>query len=146
MIETRASGNDHVWTGFAIDPGKKSETLRRDFRIGQNIFDRGEFGFRQKLRARKPVEQGFIGRILGAHAWAEDPDSLVDMASDHRGEKCPRRLDGMRKFYRCALPRDLIQLACNRLRVRDTLKQLGCQLFLHREWSPKSGDGSKADR
>ena len=60
LIKGGAGGDDNVRTFVALDAVQEREPLGRDFRIGQNIFDGGEFGFGEKERVRQPVEQTFV--------------------------------------------------------------------------------------
>ena len=83
---------------FAIDPGEKRETLGRDFGIGKHVLDGGEFGFGKKLRARQPVQDRFVKRILRPHARAENPNGLPGLSRNNRAEKCPRRFKDVREF------------------------------------------------
>ena len=48
LIEAGARGDNDARSRIAFNQRKKGETLSRNFRIGQNVFDSGEFGFRKK--------------------------------------------------------------------------------------------------
>ena len=60
LIKRGAGGDDDVRAFVALDAVQKRKSLGGDFRVGQNIFDRGEFGFRKEKRVRQPVEQTFV--------------------------------------------------------------------------------------
>ena len=86
LIKRRARGDDDVRTFFALDAGQKREPFGRDLRIGQDIFDRGEFGFRQEERVGQPVEQTLVKQFLRA----DIRDKGSRMFSEFR-RRSPRR-------------------------------------------------------
>ena len=88
---------------FAIDPGEKRETLGRDFGIGKHVLDGGEFGFGKKLRARQPVQDRFVKRILRANARAEDPNRFPGVARNDRAEKRALYAE-LQRLWSTALP------------------------------------------
>ena len=70
LIEAGVRCDDNVPTGILVDFREQREAFRRDFGIGQNVFDSGELGFRQEMRARQPIHQALIKQLLGANTWA----------------------------------------------------------------------------
>ncbi len=87
LIEAGAGRDDNVRPRIALDQRKQRETFGRDFRVRQNVFDRGEFCFRQEKRVGTPVEQTFVQQFLRVNARAEDPNRLVDLACERSDEK-----------------------------------------------------------
>jgi len=111
--------------------------LSRDFRIGQNIFDRGEFGFGQKLGVRKPIRDRFVKGILIAHARAKDPNRFLYSTRDYGRQKRLGRRDDVGKFYRRALCPNLPKFLGDRFRLRDGFEQFARERFFHARRSPK---------
>ena len=93
LIEALAGRDDNVQARFHVDLGEESEAFSCDFGVGQNIFDGGEFGFRQKLGSGKPVQQGLVNGILCSNARAENPDRFFDLVRESGDEKRLRRLN-----------------------------------------------------
>ena len=98
LIETRARGDDDVRPAFAVDLSEERESFGRDFGIGENVFDRREFGFGQKLYIGKPIEDCFVKRILSPYGWAKDPNRFLNVPRDDGAEKCPGRWNDVGKF------------------------------------------------
>ena len=46
LIEGRPSRHDYMRPAFSFNPREQRESLGRDFRIRQDIFDRRKFNFR----------------------------------------------------------------------------------------------------
>ena len=59
---------------LALNAIEQSKPFRRDFRIGQNVFYRGEFRFGKKEGGGLPVQQALVKQFLGSNVWAQDPD------------------------------------------------------------------------
>ena len=133
MVETLARCDNEMWTALALDLCQQRQPFRRDFRVGQDIFDRSEFRFRKKECGWIPVEQAFIKRFLGMNAGAEYPDRLVDLACDGGNEKCLRRLDDVRKLYWPLGSLDCAKFACDWLARRDCFRKFVADLSFHRE-------------
>ena len=65
----------------ALDLHQQRQSFRGNFRVGQNIFYRGQLGFRQEKRVWLPVEQTFVKQFLRMNAGTEDPDRGIDSVS-----------------------------------------------------------------
>ncbi|PYJ25610.1 MAG: hypothetical protein DME91_03010 [Verrucomicrobia bacterium] len=102
LVEACARCNNEKGDRRSLDLRKQCEPFRGDFRIRQNVVDRGKFSFRQEMRGRMPIQQAFMEQFLGMNAGTKNPKCLVDMACDGSDEKCLRRLDDMRKCYRAS--------------------------------------------
>ena len=76
LIEAGARGDDEMRSGFARNSAEQREAFRGDFRIGQNVFDRGEFRFREKERVGHPVQKTLVENLLRANRRADDPKVL----------------------------------------------------------------------
>ena len=84
ISERRASARlDRDWRAWRQSPAarlafsmsaKQGQPFRRDFGIGQNVFNGREFSFRQKQRAGQPVHKTLVKQFLRTHARAEDPE------------------------------------------------------------------------
>ena len=142
MIEAGASCNNDVRSGIALDERKQGESFGRDLRVGQDIFDRGKFCFRQEERIRLPVEQTLVEQFLGMNARAEDPNRLVDVVRERGDEKRLRRINDVRKRDRPRLIVDLGQFGRDRRRLRDQFEQIA--RFFHGECSPKAAELQKS--
>jgi hypothetical protein len=92
----------------AFDLQKQRQPFRCDFRIGQDVFDPGQFWFWQKQRIWLPVQQAFVKDLLRMNAGAEDPNCGIGSVPfinstgvmgmcDYRSQKRLRRLDHMGK-------------------------------------------------
>ena len=145
-FETRACRDDHVRAAFAFERGQKREALRRDFRVGQNIFDGCKFGFGQKLRVRMPVEQSFVKQFLRANARAKDPYRFIELAGEDGDEKSLRRLDDVRKGDWALAGLDLTQFLGDRLGRFDHAEELIPQQFFHGKASAEKLATSKPPR
>ena len=114
LVERRAGRDNDVRAFVALNAIQEREPLRRDLRIGQNIFDGGEFGFRQEERVRQPVEQTFVKQFLGTNVRAEDPEGLPNLARDRRDQERLRRFGDVRERDRPRALSDLAQLLRDR--------------------------------
>ncbi len=104
LIETCARRDDDLRTSLALDLHEQRQPFSRDFRIGQNIFDCRELGFRQEKRIWLPVQQTVVKQFLRMNAGAEHPDlgisslsitawTLMIRVRDYGGQKRLSRLD-----------------------------------------------------
>ena len=131
MVETLARCDNEMWTALARDLCQQREPFRRDFRVGQDIFNRSEFRFRKEKRGRIPVEQALVKQFLRMNTGTEDPNRLIDLACDGGNEKCLRRLDDVRKLDRPLPSLDCAKFASSWLARRDHFKKFSTCRFLH---------------
>src|SRR5256885_11124593 len=124
MVETWARCDNEMWTALARDLCQQREPFRRDFRVGQDIFNRSEFRFRKEKRGRIPVEQALVKQFLRMNTGTEDPNRLVDLAGDGGDEKCLCWLDDVRKLYWPLRSLDCAKFARDWLAPRDCFLQL----------------------
>src|SRR5256886_9780289 len=133
MVETLARCDNEMWTALARDLCQQREPFRRDFRVGQDIFNRSEFRFRKEKRGRIPVEQALVKQFLRMNTGTEDPNRLIDLARDGGNKKCLCRLDDVRKLYWPLGSLDCTKFACDWLARRDFFRKFVADLFFYRE-------------
>ena len=133
LIETGARCNNQLPTGLALDLHEQREPFRCHFRVGQNIFNRSKFRFRQEERVRLPIEQTLVKQFLRMNAGTEDPNRVVSLKGDGSGQKCLRRLDDMREPHRPLRSLDCAKFARNRFARRDRFQEVSAFRFLHRK-------------
>jgi hypothetical protein len=114
----------------------------RNFRVGQNIFYRGQLSFWQEKRVWLPVEHAFVKQFLRMNAATEDPNRGIDILSiigcepmpqacDHGCEKRLRRLDHMRKLHRPLRPLYRMEFSRDWFARRDAFDELCANRFFH---------------
>jgi hypothetical protein len=132
LIETFARCHNQVRTGLALGLHEQHEPFRCDFWIGQNIFNRSEFRFRQEKRIWLPIQQTFVEHFLRMNAGTKNPNRLADLARDGGDQKCLRRLDDVRKPHRPLCSLDCAKFARNWLARSDHFQKLSADRFFHR--------------
>ena len=100
LTKRRARGNDHVRAFFALNSVQKREPFRRNFLIGQNVFDGGELCFGQKERVGQPVEQTLVKQFLRSDIWTQDPECFANFSGDRSDEERLRRFGHVRESDR----------------------------------------------
>ena len=118
LTQGRAGGDDYVRTFLALNPVEQREPFRRDFRIGQNVFDGGELGLRQEERVRKPVEQAFVKQLLRPDIWTQDPERFTNFPRDRGDEKRLGRFGHVGERDRANAVSEVAQFLRDRLRAR----------------------------
>src|SRR5437764_645571 len=106
-----------VWVSISNSRSDSTLSPTNSSRTG-----RGEFGFGQKLRSWKPIQDCFVKRILRTHARANNPHRFRHPPRNNGGQKSLSRRDDVGKFYRRPLGLDLFELARNRSILRGALE------------------------
>ena len=130
--------------GFALERCEQCKAFRGDFRIGQNVFNGGEFRFGKKLRGGMPIEQTFVKQFLRPNIWTKNPNRFVDPVGQNGDEKRLRRLDNVRKRDRLLGLLDFTQFLRDRPGRFDPVEKLIPQRFFHWEASDEKLATSKA--